>query len=138
MHFFNSDQISCTIPAFFITFLNLLLSALLHQLYSTKQLHLTFSCSLTLAAIKAIRNSSLVPNDDDQVDYCRYHKSIVDYVSPTNVNFHCPQTCYTKPFASIFYVFVTGSAKTGHNRTSLNLQHKALNTLGAYLRIEIP
>ena len=31
--------------------------------------------------------------------------------------------------------FVTGSAKTGHNRTSLNMQYKALNTLGAYLRI---
>ena len=30
---------------------------------------------------------------------------------------------------------VTGSVKTGHNRTSLNLQYKALNTLGAYLRI---
>jgi len=30
---------------------------------------------------------------------------------------------------------VTGSAKTGHTRTSLNLQYKALNTLGAYLRI---
>ena len=25
---------------------------------------------------------------------------------------------------------MTGSAKTGHNRTSLNLQYKALNTLG--------
>ena len=32
-------------------------------------------------------------------------------------------------------LYVTGSAKTGHNRTSLNLQYKALNTLGAYLRI---
>ena len=32
-------------------------------------------------------------------------------------------------------VIVTGSAKTGHNRTSLNLQYKALNTLGTYLRI---
>ena len=32
-------------------------------------------------------------------------------------------------------IIVTGSAKTGHNRTSLNLQYKALNTLGAYLRI---
>jgi len=30
---------------------------------------------------------------------------------------------------------VTGSAKTGHNRTSLNLQYKALNTLGTYLCI---
>ena len=29
--------------------------------------------------------------------------------------------------------YVTGSVKTGHNRTSLNLQYKALNTLGAYL-----
>ena len=32
-------------------------------------------------------------------------------------------------------VYVTGSAKTGHNRTSLNLQYKALKTLGAYWRI---
>jgi len=30
---------------------------------------------------------------------------------------------------------VTGSAKTGHNRTSLNLQYKALNTWGACLHI---
>ena len=28
---------------------------------------------------------------------------------------------------------VTGSAKKGHNRTSLNLQYKALNTLGEIL-----
>jgi len=32
-------------------------------------------------------------------------------------------------------LFVIGSVKTGHNRTSLNLQYKALNTLGAYLHI---
>ena len=32
-------------------------------------------------------------------------------------------------------VNVTGSAKIGHNHTSLNLQYKALNTFGAYLRI---
>ena len=31
--------------------------------------------------------------------------------------------------------YVTGSAKAGHNCTSLNLQYKALNTLGAYLYI---
>ena len=30
---------------------------------------------------------------------------------------------------------MTGSAKTGHNLTSLNLQYKALNTVGAYLHI---
>jgi len=30
---------------------------------------------------------------------------------------------------------VTGSAKTGHNCTSLNFQYKALNTLGTYLHI---
>ena len=30
-------------------------------------------------------------------------------------------------------LFVTGSAKKGHNRTSLNLQYKALNTLGEIL-----
>ena len=30
---------------------------------------------------------------------------------------------------------MTGSAKTGHNHTSLNLQYKTLNTLGACLRI---
>ena len=29
--------------------------------------------------------------------------------------------------------YVTGSAKKGHNRTSLNLQYKALNTLGEIL-----
>jgi len=31
--------------------------------------------------------------------------------------------------------YVTGSVKTGHNCTSINLQYKALNTLGAYLYI---
>ena len=31
--------------------------------------------------------------------------------------------------------YVTGSTKTGHNRSSLNLQYKALNTLCAYLCI---
>ena len=30
-------------------------------------------------------------------------------------------------------LYVTGSAKKGHNRTSLNLQYKALNTLGEIL-----
>jgi len=35
----------------------------------------------------------------------------------------------------IVSLYVTGSAETGHNRTSLNLQYKALNTLGKYLRI---
>jgi len=34
-----------------------------------------------------------------------------------------------------FLSYVTGSAKTGHNYTSLNLQYKALNTLGTYLHI---
>ena len=29
-----------------------------------------------------------------------------------------------------FTVYVTGSAKKGHNHTSLNLQYKAFNTLG--------
>ena len=32
-------------------------------------------------------------------------------------------------------IYVTGSAKTGHNRTSLNLQYKALNTIGKIIRI---
>ena len=30
-------------------------------------------------------------------------------------------------------LIVTGSAKKGHNRTSLNIQYKALNTLGEIL-----
>ena len=43
--------------------------------------------------------------------------------------------CNENQLLTAYYVYVTGSAKTGHNRTSLNLQYKALNTLGAYLRI---
>jgi len=38
-------------------------------------------------------------------------------------------------FLQSYAVIVTGSVKTGHNRTSLNLQYTALNTLGTYLRI---
>ena len=33
----------------------------------------------------------------------------------------------------LYSTIVTGSAKKGHNRTSLNLQYKALNTLGEIL-----
>ena len=41
-------------------------------------------------------------------------------------------------FTIVGLSYVTGSAKTGHNRTSINLQYKALNTactLSAYLHI---
>ena len=41
----------------------------------------------------------------------------------------------TQYLRSITHLYVTGSVKTGHNCTSLNLQYKALNTLGAYLHI---
>ena len=37
--------------------------------------------------------------------------------------------------SSFRHTNVTKSAKTGHNRAGLNLQHKALNTSGAYLCI---
>ena len=36
-------------------------------------------------------------------------------------------------FHSAEFTIASGSAKKGHNRTSLNLQYKALNTLGEIL-----
>ena len=38
-------------------------------------------------------------------------------------------------YGSNVLLYVTGSAKKGHNRTSLNLQYKALNILG---EIQVP
>ena len=41
--------------------------------------------------------------------------------------FNCAMYHAFKPFT---VSFVTGSVKTGHNHTSLNLQYNALNVLG--------
>ena len=48
---------------------------------------------------------------------------------------YSPTKLFYAGYSLSIMIIVTGSAKTRHNRTSLNLQYKALNTLGAYLHI---
>ena len=64
----------------------------------------------------AYRNLYLVQNFDDMAMY----EMMI-------------QLLQNEKYIPTLHAYVTGSAKKGHNCTSLNLQYKALNTLGETL-----